>query len=83
MPLCSITVMKVQLSHQWLQLRVVNKAELRDEEIVVFVAGVDMSLSSHTTDHVKVMDVHVYKHPKQPTQNLLAHLLKVLWKRDS
>lgn len=73
------------LSHffQRHQLRVVNEAELRDEKVVVFVASVDMSLSSHTTDHVKVMDVHVHKHPKQAAQNLLAHLLKVLWKRDS
>lgn len=66
-----------------LQLRVVDEAELRDEVVVVFVAGVDVGLSSHTTDHVKVMDVHVYKHPKQAAQYLLAHLLKVLWKRDS
>ncbi len=78
-----VTVMNAQRSHKRLQLRVVNEAELRDEVVVVFVAGVDVGLSSHTTDHVKVMDVHMYKHPKQPAQYLLAHLLKVLWKRDS
>ncbi len=75
--------MKAQRSHKRLQLRVVDEAELRDEVVVVFIAGVDVGFSSHTTDHVKVMDVHVYKHPKQAAQYLLAHLLKVLWERDS
>lgn len=57
------------LSHffQRHQLRVVNEAELRDEVVVVFVTGVDVSLSSYTADHVKVMDVYVHKHPKQAT----------------
>lgn len=75
--------MKAQCSHQRLQLRMVDETELRDEVEVVFVAGVDVSLSSHTTDHIKVMDVHVHKHPKQPAQYLFTHLLKVLGKRDS
>lgn len=42
-----------------------------------------MSFRPHTADHVKVMNVDVHKHPKQPAQDLLADLLEVLRKGDS
>lgn len=70
-------------SHQRLQFRVFDDAELRDEVIVVFVAGIDVGLSSHTADAVKVMDVHVHKDPEETAQDLLAHLLEVLGERNT
>lgn len=69
-------------SHQWLKLRVFDKAELRDEVVVVFIAGVDMSLSSHVADAVKVVDINMHKHTEEPTKDLFADLLKVLRKRN-
>lgn len=44
-----------------------NETKLRDEVVIVFVAGVDMSLSSHVADTVKVVDVNVHKHTEEPT----------------
>lgn len=44
-----------------------NESKLRDEVVVVFVAGVHMSLSSHVTDAVKVVDVNMHKHTEEPT----------------
>lgn len=44
-----------------------NETKLRDEVVIVFVAGVDMSLSSHVADAVKVVDVNVHKHTEEPT----------------
>lgn len=44
-----------------------DETKLRDEVVVVFVAGVDMSLGSHVTDAVKVMDVNMHKHAEKPT----------------
>lgn len=79
----SIAVLKTHLSHQRLQLWLVDEGELRDEVIIVFVAGVDVSFCPHTANDVKVMNVDVYEHPKQPAQDLLADLLEVLRKRDS
>lgn len=68
-------------SHQGLQFRVVNEVELRDEVVVVLVAGIDVSLRAHAADAVKVMDVNVHKHPEEAAQDLLAHLLEVLGER--
>lgn len=44
----------------------------------MLVAGVDVGLSAHAADAVKVMDVNVHKDPEKTTQHLLAHLLEVL-----
>lgn len=44
-----------------------DQAKLRDEVVVVFVAGVDMSLSSHVADAVKMVDVDMHKHTEEPT----------------
>lgn len=51
---------------QRLKLRVLDEAELRDEEEVVFVAGVDVRLSPHAANDVKVVDVHVDEDSEQP-----------------
>lgn len=67
-------------THQRLQFRVINEAELWDEVVVVFVAGVDVGLSAHAADAVKVMDVYMHKHPEETAQDLFAHLLEVLRK---
>lgn len=68
-------------SHQGLQFRVINEVELRDEVVVVLVAGIDMGLCTHAADTVKVMDVNMYKDSEETTQDLLAHLLEVLGER--
>jgi len=60
---------------------VINEVELRDEVVVVLVAGIDVGLRSHAADAVKVMDVNVHKHPEEAAQDLLAHLLEVLGER--
>lgn len=70
-----------QRTHQRFKLRVVNEVELWDEEVVVFVTGVDVGLRTHTADAVKVVDVNVHKDPKKTAQDLLAHLLEVLGER--
>lgn len=69
------------LSHQGLQLRVINEVELGYEVVVVLVAGVDVGFCTHAADAVKVMDVNVHKHPEEAAQDLLAHLLEVLGER--
>lgn len=65
-------------SHQWFQFRVINEVELRDEVVVVLVAGIDVGLCTHVADAVKVMNVNMHEHPEETTQDLLAHLLEVL-----
>lgn len=69
------------LSHQGLQFRMINEVELRDEVVVVLVAGIDVGLCTHAADAVKVMDVNMHKHPEETAQDLLAHLLEVLGER--
>lgn len=49
----------------------------------MFVAGIDVGLSTHAADAVKVMDVNVHKDSEETAQDLLAHLLEVLWKRHT
>lgn len=44
-----------------------DETKLRDKVVIVFVAGVNMSLGSHVADAVKVVDVNMHKHTKQPT----------------
>lgn len=44
-----------------------DETKLRDEVVVVFVAGVDVSLSSHIADAVKVVDVNMHEHTEEPT----------------
>lgn len=69
------------LSHQGLQFRVINEVELRDEVVVVLVAGIDVGLCTHAANAVKVMDVNMHEHPEESAQDLLAHLLEVLRER--
>lgn len=76
LPLCH-TCEVTLLSHQWLQFRVINEVELRDEVVVVLVAGIDVGLCTHAADAVKVMNVNMHKHPEETAQDLLAHLLEV------
>lgn len=59
----------------------VDEAELGDEIVEMFVAGVDVRLGSHTDNCVKVMDVHVDKDTEKSSQNLRTNLLEVLGKR--
>lgn len=66
---------------QGLQFRVINEVELRDEVVVVLVAGIDVGLGTHAADAVKVMDVNMHKHSEEAAQDLLAHLLEVLRER--
>lgn len=47
----------------------------------MLVAGIDVGLRTHAADAVKVMDVNMHKHPEEAAQDLLAHLLEVLWER--
>lgn len=49
----------------------------------MLVTGIDVGLSPHKDDTVKVMDVDVNKHPKKPAEYLLADLKEVLWKRNT
>ena len=49
----------------------------------MLVTGIDVSLSPHKDDAVKVMDVDVNKHPKKPAEYLLADLKEVLWKGNT
>lgn len=63
---------------QRLQLPVVNKAELPDEVVKVLVAGVDMSLSTHVDDAVKVVDVDMDKDTEEASEDLSANLLELL-----
>lgn len=60
-----------------------DEAELRDEVVVVFVTGIDVSLGAHAADAVKVVDVDVHKDPEETAQDLLAHLLEVLRERNT
>ena len=60
-----------------------DEAELRDEVVVVFVTGIDVSLGAHATDAVKVVDVDMHKDPEKTAQNLLTHLLEVLRERNT
>lgn len=60
-----------------------NEAKLRDEVIIVFVAGVDVGFGPHAADAVEMVDVDVYKDPEETAQDLLAHLLKVLGERNT
>lgn len=71
------------MSHQGLKFRVVDKVELRNEEVVVLVAGIDVGLGAHAANAVKVMDVNVHKHPEESAQDLFAHLLEILRKRNT
>lgn len=68
---------------QGLQLRVLDEAELHDEVVVVFVAGVDVGLGTHAADAVEVVDVDVDKDTEQAAQDLLADLLEVLGEGNS
>lgn len=54
-------------SHQWFQFRVINEVELRDEVVVVLVAGIDVGLCTHAANAVKVMNVNMHKHPEETT----------------
>lgn len=56
----------------------VNKAELPDEVVKVLVAGVDMSLSTHVDDAVKVVDVDMDKDTEEAGEDLSANLLELL-----
>lgn len=69
--------------HQWLQLPLVHQAELADEVIEVFVAGIDMCLGPHAEDAVKVVDVDVYEDAEETGQDLGADLLEVLGEGNS
>lgn len=71
------------LSHQGLQFWVLDEAELRDEVVVVFVTGIDVSLGAHAADAVKVVDVDVHKDSEKTAQDLLTHLLEVLRERNT
>lgn len=83
-PLSSPHTSKVtRVSHQGLQLRVINEVELGDEEVVVLVACIDVGLCTHAADTVKVVDVNMHKHPEETAQDLFAHLLEVLRERNT
>lgn len=69
--------------HQWLQLPLVHQAELSDEVVEMLVAGVDMCLSTHAEDAVKVVDVDMDKDTEEPSQDLGADLLEVLGEGNS
>ena len=56
----------------------VNKAELPDEVVKVLVAGVDMSLSTHVDDAVKVVDVDMDKDTEEAGEDLSANFLELL-----
>lgn len=56
----------------------VNEAELPDEVVKVLVAGVDVSLSTHVDDAVKVVDVDMDKDTEEPGEDLSANLLELL-----
>lgn len=71
------------MSHQRLQFGVINEVELRDEEVVMLVACIDVGLCTHAANAVKVMDVNMYKHPEETTQDLFAHLLEILGERNT
>lgn len=60
-----------------------DEAELRDEVVVVFVAGVYVGLCSHTANHIKVVDVHVDKDSEKSAKDLLAHLLEIFWEGNT
>lgn len=55
-----------------------DEAELRDEVVVVLIAGVDVGLGPHAADAVEVVDVDMNKDAEQAAQDLLADLLEVL-----
>lgn len=42
-----------------------------------------MGLCTHHDDPVEVVDVDMYKDPKEATQDLLADLEEVLWEGDT
>ena len=44
----------------------------------MLVAGVDMGFCPDAHDPVKVVDIHMHKHPVQPGQDLLALRLETL-----
>lgn len=56
----------------------VNEAELPDEVVKVLVAGVDVSLSPHVDDAVKVVDVDMDKDTEEAGEDLSANLLELL-----
>lgn len=56
----------------------VNEAELPDEVVKVLVAGVDVSLSTHVDDAVKVVDVDMDKDTEEAGEDLSANLLELL-----
>lgn len=60
-----------------------DEAELRDEVVVVFVAGVYVGLCPHTANHIKVVDVHVDKDSEKSAKDLLAHLLEIFWEGNT
>lgn len=64
--------------YQRLQLPVVNEAKLPDEIVKVLVAGVDVSLSTHVDDAVKVVDVDMDKDTEEAGEDLSANLLELL-----
>lgn len=49
----------------------------------MLVAGVDVCLSSHQDDAVEVVDVDVHKDTKEPAQDFLTDLNKVLGEWNS
>lgn len=49
----------------------------------MLVTGIDVGLSSHDDDAVKVMNVDVNEYPEQSAQDLLADLKEVLWKGNT
>lgn len=61
----------------------INEVELCDEVVVVLVAGIDVCFCAHAADAVEVMDVNMHEHPEETAQDLFAHLLEVLRKRNT
>lgn len=66
---------------QRLKLLVGHQIELVDEVIEVFVAGVDVSFSAYGDHSVKVMNVDVYKHSEETTQDFATQRHKALGER--
>lgn len=49
----------------------------------MLVTSIDMGLSTHDDDAVKMMNVDVNEYPEKPAQDLLADLKEVLWKGNT
>jgi len=63
---------------QWGELLLIDEVKLSNKVVEVFVACVDVRLSPDAHDPVKVVDIHMHKHPVQPGQDLLALRLETL-----